>query len=85
MGAWPMRTRAIRTIAIALDVNERWIVWSNASVIDAEPLRHARAIIVEDDVGILNEVKDNLLALTRFKVDAEALFAFGSLSRTESG
>ena len=75
MSAWPMRAWAIRTIAVALDVNERWIQWSNASVVDAEPLRYARAIIVDDDVSILNEVKDNLLALTRFKVDAEALFA----------
>ncbi len=75
MGAWPMRARAMRTIAIALDVNERWIEWLNACVIDAEPFRHAGAIIVDDDVSTLNEVKDNLLAFARFKVDAEAFFA----------
>ena len=72
MSAWPMRAWAIRTIAVALDVNERWIQWSNASVVDAEPFRHAGAIIVDDDVSTLNEVKDNLLAFVSFKVDAEA-------------
>ncbi len=75
MGAWPMRARAIRTIAIALDVNERRIEWLNARVIDAEPFRHAGTIIVDDDVSIPNQIKDNLFALTRFKVDAEAFFA----------
>ncbi len=75
MGAWPPTMRSGCAVGSDIDVNQARIDSAAGLPVDRQPLRHAGAEIMQQDVGSRDQLMNDLLAFRTLQVDLNGFLA----------